>query len=104
MRFKRRRAIYLASNRKRLVGAGCPTCGGAADGATGLSTHPNPQPEPGNLTICLACGAFNIYTGEMLLRRATDEELRSLRDDPRLAELAEFAAGAALRWRKEHGH
>jgi hypothetical protein len=40
-----------------------------------------PQPEPGNLSFCLYCGAICIYDPDLILRAPTRELLDELRQD-----------------------
>lgn len=42
----------------------CPACRAAADCATSLEGH---RPSPGDLTVCLSCGAVATYGASMQL-------------------------------------
>jgi hypothetical protein len=80
----------------------CPTCGRPADGATSFNNVDEyVDPQPGDLALCLYCGAFLRYDESMrpeLLSRA--EWRRIARSDPGLRDLMEVAEMAARAARK----
>jgi hypothetical protein len=68
----------------------CPVCGKANDRLTALDGT-DIAPGKGDVTICLGCGGFLIFTDNLLTQRlATAEEIRELRrSDPDQWEKAE---------------
>jgi len=81
----------------------CLKCKRRIDGATGVSsTDPRPEPEPGNLAICLYCGALNRYDKALHVVPVPREERRAiLRRNPKLKELLEILEAAAQQIRRE---
>jgi hypothetical protein len=94
--------VYVKPIQKRVIGARCPRCGGGADGGTGIGTEAYPEVEAGDIALCVYCGSFNRYLADLQLREMTVEEIRELEGNPGMAQLAELAAGFALKWRKEN--
>jgi len=61
----------------RLKPTKCPACGYEIDGATGVEKGTTPR--PGDISLCVYCGAISIYTRGMGIRSATAfEESRLL--------------------------
>jgi hypothetical protein len=66
----------------------CPSCGATLD----TSEHPleDISPEPGNLSLCVYCGAWLVFAEGLVLRRATPEEIRVIQStNPFAVALAE---------------
>jgi hypothetical protein len=57
----------------------CLHCGHKLDAATGVGHHD--APEPGNLSLCINCGAVTIYAEDLTLRGMTREEMDALTND-----------------------
>ena len=53
--------------------AACPHCGKTADAASHFQGEDS-APAAGDAAICAYCGAFNIYTEDLTLRRPTRDE------------------------------
>ena len=92
--------LYISSVKKKIPSAVCPKCKRPATGGTGLGEKPDPQPKPGDLVVCLYCGALNRYDAKLHPELVTPEERECiLGRDPdlrRLVELAErIRAGAS---------
>ena len=45
----------------------CPFCGRVNDAATDTTTGRNPG--PGDIALCMSCGAASMYDAQMLLRK-----------------------------------
>lgn len=56
--------------RTRLDESHCTRCGKKLDGASGQGRGP----EPGDFTLCIECGAVNVFDDELRLRKPTAEE------------------------------
>lgn len=54
----------------------CTKCGYMVDAATGVSNGRD-IPKPGDVSVCLNCGAVHIFTIALLLREPTQEEIDS---------------------------
>jgi len=96
--------IYLHSKKERIPGnPTCPKCKRRVDGATGVSeTEPRPEPEPGNLGVCLYCGSLNRYTANLHLEPVDRTERRKiLRRDPKLRELVELVESTSQQIRRQ---
>lgn len=61
----------------------CPQCGKANDEA--FNTINDAAPKPGDVTICIACGAWSVFGEGLTVRAATSGELTKIRRDPRTA-------------------
>lgn len=55
----------------------CPHCGKKIDGATG-----DRVPRPGDVSICLACLALNVFTEKLTIEKISDELLFEIQNDP----------------------
>ena len=72
----------------------CPSCGQVLDGASGVTGGAN-EPRPDALTMCVYCGVFLAYTGDMGLRLATmDESASAAFDVAEVAALVHESRGA----------
>ena len=54
---------------------GCPNCGHIADRASGLSGE---SPSEGDVSICLYCGAFLMFTSDLYQRMMDKDDLDRL--------------------------
>ena len=50
----------------------CAACGYKFDQTTGLDTEA--QPRPGDVSICIACGAIQIFKADLTMRNPTAQE------------------------------
>lgn len=57
----------------------CRICGYRVDSATQLD-DPKAVPQPGDLTVCLNCGAVSAFDEALLLREPTDAEREQIDD------------------------
>ena len=82
----------------------CPHCGESADGASGIPVLDSPAdwepegPEVGDYTICCYCLRFAVFEARrngLQLRKPNDDELATIKADPRLA--TAFAMVQAIR-------
>lgn len=77
--------------------ARCWDCGAKNDGYTAGDLDPANVPSEGAVSICLYCGAFSVFTGEVVLcdceegghpvflfRKPTDDEMLEFEGDPNL--------------------
>lgn len=55
----------------------CANCFSVFDGITGFNEDDRP-PQPGAYTMCINCGAINIFCQDMSLRVATQAEIDKL--------------------------
>ena len=53
----------------------CPDCGYAMDAASPVSGNADEEPRPGDLSVCLDCGAVLVFTNELGMRVATLREM-----------------------------
>ncbi len=67
------------------VDSRCHACGGSHDRASGFE-HSR-QPRPGDVTVCMACAAINVFDEHLCLRAPTPEELIEFRTSPALRRL-----------------
>ena len=59
----------------------CPECGYKFDCATPVEGEP--RPKPGDVSICLRCGATNVFTDEVgHVRKCTDEDIKRFEKVP----------------------
>lgn len=68
----------------RVPEAICPACGARRDAAT-LATdiEADDMPEPGNLSVCVACSSFLRFTDDLQLALLSPAELRALSAEDR---------------------
>lgn len=55
----------------------CPECGYAVDAATGVDGDAA-RPKPGDISLCLRCGAALEWDTSMVMRSVPEEALREL--------------------------
>jgi hypothetical protein len=67
---------------KHLPESACPRCGYVMDDASPIF-GPDCWPVPGDVSVCLMCGEFLCFDSELLLHRATNEEINDLGPDDR---------------------
>ena len=60
----------------------CPACGYFSDTAS-VANGNDAVPKPGDISICLNCGAANIFGESMMLRPLTALDLMQIPDDQR---------------------
>lgn len=68
----------------------CLSCGYAVDSAT--DAFETASPEPGDATMCLACGHFMIFDEHLRHREPTVAEQAKLDGDPRIARMRKARA------------
>ena len=73
--------IDVTTTANHLSGCKCTGCGEELDRATGTPGAPN----PGDIMICLHCGAISIVADDRTFRAPTEEERRALRQDAHAA-------------------
>lgn len=61
----------------------CPSCDYPLDAATAPSDE-TIQPKPGDLSVCIACGAFATFTQDLNLQTFPDEKILDLPDEMRM--------------------
>ena len=80
----------------------CRRCGYMMDQNT--DAYGDSRPSPGDVSMCLRCGALSVFTEAITLRAPTGEENESLQRDSRLTELqimrAAVMGGALTRTKK----
>lgn len=77
----------------------CPTCGAKNDALTDIELS-GAQPKENDVTVCLYCSNFQIFTGQGLATRApTDDEREELLTDDRMIK----AVLATRIWQVKHG-
>jgi hypothetical protein len=70
----------------------CPACGRRHDCQKMVSV-PRSRPRPGDISVCIDCGALSVLSPTMELRRLTDvERFERLLANPTQWELAEQAS------------
>ncbi len=75
----------------------CPYCGEHMTHADEYR-HTGRAPEPGDLSLCIACGRIGKFTGNMVVRRMTPEEMEAdCMEDP---ELRQVLASLREGWRR----
>ena len=77
----------------------CPTCGTRLTGTTDI-TPENARPKPGDLSVCVYCGAILTFTATMTLRLLSAAEARDCDPDV-IATVRRFSA-AVRRDRVSH--
>ena len=58
----------------------CRCCGYLVDAASGVD-H-NARAKPGDVSLCMKCGEASVFTGELVMRPPTAEELATIEADP----------------------
>jgi hypothetical protein len=95
--------LYINSVRERITGNKCPKCGKQIDGATGLSDEKYsepPQPKPGDLSVCMYCGALLRYDEKLRSMLVPRAERRKMEKDPRFKKLVEICERVAAQHRR----
>jgi hypothetical protein len=95
--------LYIRSAEQRNTGNKCPKCGKLIDGATGLSDQEYsepPQPKPGDLSVCLHCGALLRYDEKLRSMLVPRAERRKMEKDPRMKKLVELCERFTARHRR----
>jgi hypothetical protein len=73
----------------------CPECGYALDAAStpdGRKGSSQPQPKPGDITLCLKCAAVFVFDEQLRVRPLTEEEVGTILANRELnAELARIS-------------
>jgi hypothetical protein len=80
----------------------CPFCEYDMTHVTGVD-H-DQAPKPGDLTMCIRCGAWCVFTDELALRKPTTEELADIAAMPvaRRAEAAHALVTSPLSVKRRH--
>jgi hypothetical protein len=93
--------LYVRSAEQGNTGNKCPKCGKGADGATGFNDEEFPkEPQPGDFSVCLFCGALLRYDEKlrsMLVPRALR---RKMEKDPRMKKLVEYCERITAEYRR----
>jgi len=63
----------------------CIDCKKIIDGASCVNEES--KPSPGDITICLYCGAVMAFNDDLLLRSLTDDEKEFVKDDKTMQKL-----------------
>jgi hypothetical protein len=74
----------------RLPQSTCRRCEAVLDHATavhGGGFGPNDAPEPGDVTVCVACGTVSVFDEDRQLRAPTDEEIEEIAAHPDLVHM-----------------
>lgn len=69
----------------------CPECGYEMD-CTSAAVG-NAKPQPGDLSMCLACGAASVFTEDLHMRKPTPEEAVKMASHPVLIQAQLVRAG-----------
>jgi hypothetical protein len=57
----------------------CPNCGKVLDMAMGIEKGDH-RPEPGCISVCMACSHISVFGDDMMLRNPTSEEILWMAD------------------------
>jgi hypothetical protein len=76
----------------------CPDCGAVSNRPASYAA--NARPEPGDPTLCFACGALVVFADDLRLRLPTGAELIQLQSDPTVWRLIEAASAALIEKRR----
>jgi hypothetical protein len=60
----------------------CTNCRKVVDAASGVAT--DAKPDPGDFTICLACGHLMVFADDLTLRDLNDDEIVEIAGDRRV--------------------
>ena len=77
----------------------CPACGREVDDDTNANPADPGGPKPGDISVCLYCAHLNVYTEDLGLRGATQEEAHALLMDRRVRR----AIAATAEYRRRFG-
>lgn len=61
----------------------CPSCGAVVDGATQINGDAEGLPDPGDLSMCIYCGKYLLFTEGLELRLLTEAEVCDLPEHAR---------------------
>jgi hypothetical protein len=75
-----------APSTHRLPPALCPHCGFRLDAASNMEGEA--RPKPGDLCLCMNCGAPSLFTEPMGLRRLTQAEVDAMPDNVKRATIS----------------
>jgi hypothetical protein len=84
----------------RVPATTCPKCGTVSDAASDYFA--NNRPVPGDVTVCIYCGATCVFDDSLLLRRATRADIATL--DATTAHRLGRIAGAVAKLKREREH
>lgn len=68
----------------------CPKCGYKSDCVSIAFENETPIPRPGDLSLCLCCGAMNVFTKDLQLRLPNAKEQEWILNSPKIT-LAQLA-------------
>ena len=96
-----RKTVHIQSVIEQLPGNHCPKCQRLIDGGTGISyQEASKSPKPGDISVCLYCGALLRYDEQRRSRLVDRKERRELfRQHPEVKELIELAERTAAQMR-----
>jgi hypothetical protein len=60
----------------------CPICGAIHDRHVRISNLRHERPKPGDITICIRCSGFLVFTDTLDLALPTEQQLTELQRDP----------------------
>ena len=84
----------MGSDVHRIPESACLGCGYKIDASGSPDGRPTKGPQPGNLSICLRCGAVMAYAEDLSLRPLTDDEVREIsQDDDAMRDIAHITKG-----------
>jgi hypothetical protein len=66
----------------------CPYCGHGLDSATMVDPRVSPPtPQPGDASVCIACGMLLVFDDDLKLQRPTPDLLTQMLADPGVQEV-----------------
>lgn len=74
----------------------CPACGYMVDTATMITSAG--RPKPGDVSLCMRCGAVNLFAADLTIREPTEDEMHDLRaaaNWPQIREACAIIKGAS---------
>lgn len=67
----------------RVPSSRCPYCKKSLDGARiACETSQAERPNPGDYSMCINCGSFNVFGKDLRLRKPTEAETAEIGTDP----------------------
>lgn len=89
----------------RVPPSDCWSCGRHLDGAA-VEDQPGRMPVPGDMSLCIHCGAVAVFGEGLVLEKPTAEQFAEMAADPEFQQymkrvqwtLAFFGPAGALRW------
>jgi RNase P subunit RPR2 len=97
---KRQKRLHV-NIMQRVPPSQCPRCKQTLRAATGIAdTVDDTKPHPGAVTLCDQCGTWLVFTLEMHLRLATEEEIAQVA--PKLRRIAKEIAAMIDAQRPKH--